>query len=337
MKNRTEEVRELTKRKRHVIKHDNIIVFPGAVQTLIREGHMFAENYQYEKAVASFEKAFIYETGDEFALSAYAFALYELKDYDKAKGVCEQLFTMGTTMYVEVMELYITICMQLKEYHQVETLITTLLEESVLPSDQVEKFERLKSLNREVSKNLEKKENAQRFIEEQEYELEKFSALAANERSIKLHRLMDTNVRQLKTALQAIIESTTVHPFVQSLALILLVEQEVSIDITVSKLGHSKTINPAQLSLPNQLPQYGEIKNIVESKLTQDPTTLEMVQYLMAKHAIVTFPFEWHPFEAEDVAYSYIDFVSSMLGNVKEMDYEIVDFLQMLEKLTELH
>lgn len=171
-----------------------------------------------------------------------------------------------------------------------------------------------------------KKENAQRFIEEREYELEKFSALAANEQSIKLHRLMDTNVRQLKTALQAIIESTTVHPFVQSLALILLVEQEVSIDITVSKLGHSKTINPAQLSLPNQLPQYGEIKNIVESKLTQDPTTLEMVQYLMAKHAIVTFPFEWHPFEAEDVAYSYIDFVSSMLGNVKEMDYEIVDF-----------
>lgn len=61
-----------------------------------------------------------------------------------------------------------------------------------------------------------------------------------------------------------------------------------------------------------------------------------MVQYLMAKHAIVTYPFEWHPFEADDVAYSYIDFVFSMLGNVQEMDYEIVEFLQMLEKLTEL-
>ena len=40
---------------------------------------MFAENFQYEKAVASFEKAFVYEAGDEFALSAYAFALYELR------------------------------------------------------------------------------------------------------------------------------------------------------------------------------------------------------------------------------------------------------------------
>lgn len=327
----------MTKRKRHVIKHDNIVVFPGAVQTLIREGHMFAENYQYEKAVASFEKAFVYETGDEFALSAYAFALYEIKDYDKAKNVCEQLFTMGTSMYVEVMELYITICMQLKDYHQVETLITTLLEENVLPHEQVEKFERLKSLNREVSRNLEKRENAQHLIEEQEYELAKFSALSPNEQSIRLHRLMDTNVRQLKTALKAIIECSTIHPFVQSLALILLVEQEVAIDITVSKFEQTKVVNPANLVLPNQLPQYGEIKNIIEMKLEQDPTTLEMVQYLMAKHAIVTYPFEWHPFQADDVAYSYIDFVLTMLGNVQEMDYEIMDFLQMLEKLTELH
>lgn len=327
----------MTKRKRHVLKHDNIVVFPGTVQTLLREGHMFAENYQYEKAVASFEKAFVYEAGDEFALSAYAFALYELKDYDKAKDVCEQLFTMGTTLYVEVMELYITICMQLKEYHQVETLITTLLEENVLPHDQVEKFERLKSLNREVSKNLEKRENAQLLIEEQEYELEKFCALTPNEQSIRLHRLMDTNVRQLKTALKAIIECSTIHPFVQSLALILLVEQEVAIDVTIAKFKQTKNVNPVQLVLPNQLPQYGEIKNIIEKKLEQDPTTLEMVQYLMAKHAIVTYPFEWHPFEADDVAYSYIDFVSAMLGNVQEMDYELIDFLQMLEKLTELH
>lgn len=327
----------MTKRKHDVIKHNNIVVFPGTVQALLREGHKFAENHQYDKAIANFERAFMYEMGDEFALSAYAFALYELKDYDKAKNVCEQLLAMGTTLYVEVMELYITVCMQLKEYNQVETLITTLLEENVLPNDQIEKFERLKNLNREVSNNLAKKEEAQYLIETQEYELSQFCALTPNEQSMRLQRLMDTNVRQLKVALKAIIECSTVHPFVQSLAVILLVEQEVAIDVTVSKFNQTKTVNPAHLVLPNQLPQYKKIKNIVENKLEQDPSTLEMVQYLMAKHAIVTYPFEWQPFEAEDVAYSYIDFVLSMLGNVQEMDDEISEFLQMLEKLTELH
>lgn len=327
----------MTKRKRHVVKHDNIVVFPGAFQTLIREAHMYAENYQYEEAVASFEKAFLYEDGDELALSAYAYALYELKAYDKVKNVCEQLLAMGTTLYVEVMELYVTVCMQLKEFHQVESLITTLIEENAFPIDQLEKFERLRSLNQEVAKNLQKKEDAQRLLEEQEFALSEFSALTPDEQSIRLHRLMDTNVRQLKTALKAIIECPTIHPFVQSLALILLVEQEVSIEITVSKFNKTMTINPINLVLPNQLPQYGEVKKIIESKLEQDPSTQEMVQYLMAKHAIVTYPFEWHSFEADDIAYGYIDFVQSMLGKVQEMDYEIIDFLQMLEKLTELH
>ncbi|MFJ7731446.1 DUF3196 family protein [Lysinibacillus sp. NPDC097231] len=327
----------MTKRKRHVIKHDNIVVFPGAVQTLIREGHMYAENYQYEEAIASFEKAFLYEAGDELALSAYAYALYETKAYDKARNICEQLLAMGTTLYVEIMELYITVCMQLKEYHQVESLISTLLEENVLPVEQLEKFERLRNLNREVARNIRKQEDAQQILEEQEYELTKFSELTPDEQSIRLHRLMDTNVRQLKSPLKAIIECSTIHPFVQSLALILLVEQEVSVDITVSKFDQTMMINPTKLVLPNQLPQYRAVKKVIEDKLEQDPSTLEMVQYLMAKHAIVTYPFEWHPFEADDIAYSYIDFVQSMLGKVQEMDYEIIDFLQMLEKLTELH
>jgi len=327
----------MAKQKRHVIKHDNIVVFPGATDMLIREGHMYAEKNQYEDAIACFEKAFLYENGDEKALSVYAYALYELKHYVKAKEVCEQLLAMGTSMYVEVMELYITICMQLKEYHQVEAIITTLIEENVLPEAQLEKFERLKHINSEVAKNLQQREDVQELIEEQEYELAKFRALTPNEQSLRLHRLMDTNVRQLKKALKAIIECSDIHPFVRSLALILLVEQEVSIEVAVTKFEQTKIINPTELALPNQLQQYSEIKKIIESKLEQDPSTLEMVQYLMAKHAIVTYPFEWHPFEADAIANSYIDFVQAMLGNVQEMDDEIIGFLQMLEKLTELH
>lgn len=326
----------MAKQKRPIIKHDNIIVFPGAAQRLIKEGHRYAEEYQYEKAVESFEKAFLYEEGDEATLSAYAYALYELKAYEKAKVICEQLLAMGTSLYVEVMELYITVLMQLKEYHQVEALIDALIEENVLPPAQLEKFERLKDLNIEVAKNLQQKEENQMLIDEQEYELARFCTFKPNEQAMRLHRLMDTNIRQLKQELKEIIECKETHPFVQSLALILLVEQEVSIEVNVTKFEQTKKVNPCQLPLPTQLPQYAQVKEFVENKLEQDPTTLEMVQYLMAKHAIVTYPFEWLPFDADDIAYSYIDFVQAMLGKVQEMDYDIIDFLQTLEKLTEL-
>ena len=38
-------------------------------------------------------------------------------------------------MYLEVMELYLTICMQLKQYKQVEQIITSLLEEGAIPDE----------------------------------------------------------------------------------------------------------------------------------------------------------------------------------------------------------
>ena len=330
------EVRKLANRKRPITKHGNLIVFPGAAQKLIKEGHQLIEACRYDQAVECFEKAFLYEEGDESSLSAYAFALYELKAYEKAKEICTQLLAMGTSLYVEVMELYITVCMQLKEYHQVEALINALIEEKALPPEQLEKFERLKDLNIEITKNLQQKEAVQTFIEEREYELASFSAFKPSEQAMRLHRLIDTNIRQLKEELKNIIESDQIHPFIQSLALILLVEQEVSIEVNVKKFEHIQKVNPAQMQLPTQLPQFERIKKIIENELEQDPTTLEMVQYLMAKHAIVTYPFEWSPFKVQDIASGYINFVHSMLGDVQQINDEVNAFLLTLEKLTEL-
>ena len=55
----------------------------------------------------------------------------------------------------------------------------------------------------------------------------------------------------------------------------------------------------------------------------------------MAKHAIVLYPYEWLDYDSEDVAISYIDLVKTMFGEIKEMNYEIIEFLQKLEKMTE--
>ena len=107
-------------------------------------------------------------------------------------------------------------------------------------------------------------------------------------------------------------------------------------ELTISKFNQVQTLNPASLDLPTKLPQFQEITNYVVEQLEQEPSTLEFVQYLIAKHAIVLYPFEWTEYNSEDVAISYIDFVRSMFGEIIEMDYEIVEFLQLLEKMSDL-
>lgn len=327
-------------KKRNLKRHGNVVLFPGTIERMLEEARLLAENYQYQEANALFEKAFELTEGDEISLSVYAYSLYELKNYERAKEVCEKLLMNGPSAYFEVMELYLTVCMQLRQFKQVEKIIESLLDEEVIPSDQLEKFHRLKKLNAEIAQNQNTQLNNEIIEEDEALQVEldasHFLQLPVQQQLMRIHEITEINIRPYINEVKEIIEHDSVHPFIQSLLLILLVEQEVHLPITVSKFDQVKEINPAELDLPTKLVQFSVISNILLEQLEHEPSTLEFVQHLIAKHAIVLYPFEWLHFDSEDVAISYIDFVKMMFGEVKEMDYEIVEFLQNLEKITDL-
>ncbi|HWK24291.1 MAG TPA: hypothetical protein VNS08_14780 [Ureibacillus sp.] len=332
-------MRRLKRKQKKYTIFDNVVVFPGTVEKLIARAHEYVENYQYDLANKSFEEALQYTEGDEVTLSVYAYSLYETKSYEKAKEVCEQLLSIGPTMYLEVMELYLTICMQLKQYKQVESIITSLLEEGAIPEEQIDKFERLKDINSNIADNAKKQEDIisnVNEIDQELFQLENFMSLPPNKQLNLVHELTTMNIRPIMHLLKAIVENENTHPFIKSIVLILLVEQQVDVNILIRKFGIEKNVNPSKMDLPTKMPQYIAVSKLIIEKLEKEPSTLEMVEYLISKHAIVTYPFEWLHYETEDVATSYIDLVRTMFGTVQEMDYELVEFLQNLEKLTEL-
>ncbi|WP_370512010.1 tetratricopeptide repeat protein [Lysinibacillus sp. BW-2-10] len=332
-------MRRLKRKTKKYTTFNNVVIFPGTAEFLLKQAHDYVESYQFDLANEKFEEALQYEEGDEFTLSVYAYSLYEAKSFEKAKETCEQLLSIGPTMYLEIMELYLTICMQLKQYKQVEQIITSLLEEGAIPKEQIDKFERLKEINANIAENKEQQEDLQNNlieVDKDKFSLNNFLQLTSHEQLTAVHELTTTNIRPIVAELKAIIENEKTHPFIKSIVLILLVEQEVNIDIKISKFDKEKMVNPSQMELPTKLPQFINVSRIISEKLEKEPSTLEMVEYLIAKHAIVTYPFEWLDFDEEDVALGYIDLVRTMFGHVQEMDYELVDFLQKLEMLTEL-
>lgn len=328
----------MMKEKKTFLKQGKVVLFPGTTERMLDQARTLAENYQYKEANELFEEALELTDGDEMSLSVYAYSLYETKNYERAKEVCENLLALGPNNYFEVMELYLTICMQLRQYKQVEKIIEALLDEEAIPFDQVEKFKRLKQLNAEIAQRQESQLEDTIINEDEEFEFDAntFLQLPIQQQLLEIQALNEKNIRPLVEQLQEIIESETIHPFIQSLVLILLVEQEVNVNLTVQKFGRVEVVNPSQLNLPTKLSQFQEITSIILEKLDQDPSTLEFVQFLMSKHAIVLYPYEWLDYDSEDVAISYIDLVKTMFGEIKEMDYEIVEFLQNLEVMTEL-
>ncbi len=326
----------LKKKKQQIQRQDNVILFPGVGERLLEQAHAYAESSQYNLACEAFAEALRYIEGDEFSLSVYAYSLYEMRAYQEAKKICEELLAIGPTMYFEAMELYLTISMQLREFKQVEKLIETLLDEGAIPESQMEKFKRLKNLNAEIAEN----QLVQQEMQEQEvdgFSISHFLSLPQYEQLQVIYQLTGTNIRPIVQSLIQVIEHEEIHPFIQSITLILLVEQQVDVEIVIKKFQRQCTVNPAYLALPTKLPQYEKVEASITMILEKDPTSLAMVQQLLAKHAIVAYPFEWLDYGTEDIAQGYIDYVHMLFGKVHEMDDGIVGFLQQLETFSELH
>ncbi|MEK5185771.1 DUF3196 family protein [Solibacillus sp. FSL W7-1324] len=315
-----------------------VIIFPGMMDRLLNEAKYLAENNQYKEANELFEQAFLLGEGDEVSLSIFAYSLYEEKNFERAKQVCEELLAIGPNMYFEVMELYLTICMQLRQFKQVEKIIESLFDEQLIPEHEAEKFERLKNLNAHIAENQESHFQAPIIEgdELEEFTVAEFLEMSAQQQMMRIHELTEKNIRPYSEELKAVIENESIQPFIKSLLLILLVEQEVNLDVTISKFGQSKALNPVDFPLPTELPQYKEISGEIAEQLAQEPSTLEFAMHLIDKHAIVLYPYEWSGYATEEVASGYIDYVKTMFGEEREMNDEIVTFLQNIEKMSDL-
>lgn len=325
------------KKKRTIRKFDNIVVFPGTSEMLLRDAQFYAENFQYELAVEKFEAAFQLIEGDEHSLAVFAFALYETRQFEKAKTICEELLALSPPNYFEAMELYLTICMQLKQFEQVNKMIQSLLEEGLVPANRITNFERLKKLNAEIAANKRQQEAVEMEMEEYiEFSPDSFIALPPQQQLIIVNELTTQNIRPISHEIKQVIEHKQTNIFIKSLLLILLVEQAVEMEIQVEKLGQQMSVNPQSYPLPTQLPMFHEVMQHVLVVLEKEPSIQELAQHLITKHAIVVYPFAWQPYAADEIARAYIDFVKIMFGELTNSEEASIELLQQLELLSEI-
>lgn len=323
------------KKKRTIRKFDNVVVFPGTGEILLRDAQNYVANLQYELAVEKFEAAFELVDGDEHSLTIFAFALYETKQFEKATNICEQLLETGPSNYFEVMELYLTACMQLKQYEKVNKIIQTLLEEGVVPDERIENFERLGKLNAEIAENKKFQEEAT-ILSNVEFSAQSFIELTPQEQLVMVNELTMQNIRPISDEIKWVIEQENTNVFIKSLLLILLVEQQVDTDVVVSKLGNKKLVNPKSYPLPTDLPMYQNIMKHVLINLEKEPSIQQLAEHLITKHAIVAYPFGWEPYTADEIANAYSDFVKIMFGELTESNEGSIELLQQFEILSEI-
>ncbi|WP_075619974.1 DUF3196 family protein [Paenisporosarcina indica] len=319
---------------------ENIIVFPGMVDRLISEGLKHAEDFQYDLAVDSIRQALTYIEADEQTLGVYAYSLYEVREYEEACAICEELLKLGPTYYFETMELYVTVLMELRRFGEVKEIVESLLEEGVIPPEKIENFEQLLELNSRVSKQKEHLplEDAphNNQIDATYFQLETFSQFSEDKQQQLLVELDGEDLTSIENDLVTLIEDQLISPITKSFALLLMVHQGINRTVTIEKLGHQAEVTPNSLPEPSQSSKVEAVLHLTGEELVQNPTKLEMVHDLIIRHSFATYPFEWFSFNEKEVAEAYICYVGAMLGEDVPNVGELNDLIVKIDVLFEM-
>lgn len=318
-----------------LLKKDNIVVFPGALDGLIEKGLDAVEDVDYELAVESFDQVYHFDPDNMRLLAPYAVSLYETRNFEKAKEIATKLLHSGAAEYLDAMELYLAISIQLQDYEEVEMTIATLLEENIVPPDMIKKFNYLRDLNNRLASRYAISEEP--MIELQEaLTIEEF---LANTPEVQQQIVASMENRQLEAEslklLAEIAEHEEIHPLVVTYALVLLRDAACDKTLTVKKFGFEKAVVPTDLHLPNQDEKTREVIDRISDLNEKDPSRMQMAIEASLRYGIIAYPFSWEGFSAEEVAQGYIHYIDGLFTGVKWIDSELMNLIQSIDEQTE--
>ncbi|MDN7245910.1 tetratricopeptide repeat protein [Planococcus shenhongbingii] len=297
----------MRKKYRELKRRGNVIVFPNTINRLLTEGMNLLKDEKYEDARDKLYQVLSYEPEHAGALGAYAYCLFELAEYDEALDVCRELLKVGPVHYLETMELYISILMQVREFEEAERMIEILIEEKILPEERLEQFQQLRDLNERIVANT-----ASPKIDPAVYAVKNFITLSPNEQERLIVELPPASYEVMKSSLIEIVEHPETDLLTKTYILFMIHQEKVTAKVKVSKFHYEGEFTVAKLSDPINNPRIQEIKRMMEEILEKDPTRLEMVQELFERHTYLLYPFQWDEFEEAEVADAYMSYLEQL-------------------------
>lgn len=318
----------MRKKYRDLKRKGNVIVFPTTVTRLLSEGMTYLKEEKYEDARDSLYQVLSYEPEHAAALGGYAYCLYELGEFQEALEVCRELLKIGPIHYLETMELYISILMQVREFEEAEKMIEALIEEKVLPEERLEQFQQLRDLNERIAANA-----ASEKVDASKYAIDTFLALHPAEQEQLILDLPTTSYQALKKKLIAIIEHPEADFLTKTYILFMLFQEKIDAEVSVQKFHYQGTFSINELPDPVNNSRIRRITAIIDNELAKDPTRLEMVKELFERHIYLLYPFIWDDYNEEDVAQGYMDYTEGLFSGMTSFseDEKLLELIQQAE------
>ncbi|WP_040228982.1 tetratricopeptide repeat protein [Bhargavaea cecembensis] len=318
----------MRRKKRNLRKRGNVIFLPGSFERLYAEGMRLVNEERFAEAVPVLHQALRHEPANPRLLGALSVCLYEMREYPEAKEATSRYLQAGPAKYVEAMEMYLSICIQLREYEEVEETISALLDEGAIPPERREKFIYLRGLNRRLQDRDDEPE------EEPESEppaIVDFLSLPEVEQHDLLSAIPDAGLHSWTDFLVGLAGRQEAPPMVITYALILLSAAGYRKPVTVRKLGLSGEFIPNGLPGPEQMEKTAEVERLLIDRFSKDPSKEQIAVQLLRTYRFTAYPFEWPGQPAEEVADAYHTYIESLFDGTDAGAHPVIDLINRIE------
>lgn len=282
-------------------KHDkknNIILYPGLVKRLIEKGMDALKDKNGRVALEFFLEAESFDESNPQVTFGKMLSLIELGRLQEALNHSKELLHGGTGDYYEILQVHISLLVQLGHYNEVVQLLEAVITEEKLPSQYAESFYQLLHFSRQMvrdqqwttSKEDESiSETVKPMLEAESIELQ----------ASAITMLKDSDAEDAHFLLIDYINGENRDPVLVSLAIQALRDKGINQLVTYQKGNEIKQTNPSEIDQEGleifQRAIDAELEELGES---EDPILLEMAKQLCVTYMLSIYPLYPDPKDA---------------------------------------
>ncbi|MDP4171507.1 MAG: tetratricopeptide repeat protein [Bacillota bacterium] len=291
------------KKRERATSKDNVIFFPELDKRLTEKGLESLQMKKFNEAIVLLNDAKEMDPENGDILIGLVIAYFEAGRLKEAEELCKGMLNRGIGDYYQMVDLYLTILIQLHEYGEIVSTLEALMEEREIPAERKNHFLTILQFSKRMVENppnimINEREKILQQQEEQLQELNLFSLQDPREQLLLVSKLANENVRPYIEDIKAYMISEEGHPFLKTMLLNILKEQEYDKVIVVVKFGKEENFIPSDLP---DLYSQTEMKSITQQLSDQlehhDPVLFENVKSLVERYFFSSYPFPLDPAE----------------------------------------
>ncbi|WP_349408060.1 hypothetical protein [Pseudalkalibacillus sp. SCS-8] len=303
-------------------QHDGkIVYFPNLTGKLVNKGMSALKQKKFKESLDYFEQLLGMDPEHPQGNVGVVLSLVELGRLKEAKEKCDEVLKKDIGDYYDVLQIYISILIQLGDYEEVVEILEAVIQEQSLPPQMAENFYQLLYFSRKMAEE-DSEEGvvfSQRAKSISDKELEHLSNQLQSEDSKQqwqaVQSIESPDEPTIRKELIKYLTYPEANPSLKTIVLQMLKESVTNDTILVHKFGRSMEVKPNEL---HDIPDgqfYRLVKKIIVHQLEQDnPTLLDMAVQIWDHYLFMIYPFQPEPLNEQLWAVAVLEVAHRLNG-----------------------